>query len=124
MTYVTRDLLSLALSRNAGESVTLQIKTYAAAGDGSYTATTVPVTVLARVVDLQPSEIQRLMEKGITMHKGVSVAIPTEYTKAPYEVVRADGTILTVMDYTISENGTVLLCDMPALGAAAPVVGP
>jgi len=121
VSYITRDLLSFALSRNAGEQVVLYIKTYEANGDGSYRPYVKDVKALARVVDLQPREIQRLQEKGITLHRGVSVSIPLEYPTQPDKIVRADGTVLKVMDYTISENGSVFIADAPALGPA--VVG-
>lgn len=118
VSYVTRDLLSFAVSRNAGESVVFYVNTYEPNGDGSFTTYAKPVTLPARVVDLQPNEIQRLQDKGYTMHRGVSIAVPQEFQTQPDTVTRADGTTLKIVDYTISENGSVFLADVPALGAA------
>lgn len=120
MSYVTRDLLSFALSRTAGELVTLVTKFLTANGDGSYSRG-VPEEVqsLARVVDLQPREIERLASAGITVTKGVSISIVGELDKAPDQVVRADGTILRVVSFTIAENATIMIGDVPPVGNAA-----
>ena len=87
-------------------------------GDGSFSDNPVQTPVLARVVDLQPNEIKRLMDKGITIQSGISVAIVGELVKAPDQIIRANGTIMKVVDFTISENATVLACDVMPLGAA------
>lgn len=119
MSYITRDLASLAISRNAGETVTLVVKNVTANGDGSYSAApgTNP-TAIARIVDLTPKEIQRLQDKGITINTGVSISIVGELAKAPYQVIRANGVILTVVEFTISENVSIMMAHTPAIGVA------
>lgn len=118
MSYLTRDLLPLALSRASGESVVLITKQVVAEGDGSYSVTPAETTALARVVALTSSEIQRLQDKGITVNQGFSISIPSELSKAPDQVVRADGSVLKVVRYTIEEGASVMIADMPAYGPA------
>ena len=120
MTYITRDLLSFAVGRNAGEEVTLvSYPSSTKNGDGSYTPTVVETTALARVVDLTPNQIKRLQEKGLTIHDGVSISIVGELAKAPQKIRRADGRAYTVRDFTIEENASIFIADLPALGSAA-----
>ncbi len=121
MTYITRDLLSYAVGRNAGEQVTLvTYPTFDNNGDGSYSPNEVETSgVFARVVDLTANEIKRLQDKGITIHDGVSISIVGELTKAPYKVRRADGTEYVIMSYTISENASIFYASLPALGSAS-----
>lgn len=120
MSYITRDLLSHAVSRNAGEQVTLITNTTLSFdGDGSYTATENEKSVRARVVDLQPNQIQRLQDRGLTVHSGVSISVVGELTKAPDRVRRSDGREYKIIDFTISENASIMIGDLPALGEAA-----
>ena len=119
MSYVTRDLLSFSLSRNSGEIITLIIKTKTGTGDGSYSRSIDDPEIMARVVDLQPNEIKRLQDRGITLLKGVSIGIPSILEKIPDQIRRADGTIMKIVDFTRSENGTVMIADVPPLGPAA-----
>lgn len=119
MSYITRDLASLAISRNAGEPVILVVKNVTANGDGSYMSS-LPGTypAIARIVDLTPKEIQRLQDKGITINTGVSIAIVGELVKAPYQVIRENGVVLTVVGFTISENVSIMMAHTPAIGVA------
>jgi hypothetical protein len=119
MSYITRDLLSYAVGRNAGEEVTLVTNSvFTSNGDGSYTPTTAETVPFARVVDLTPNQIKRLQDKGLTIHNGVSVSVVGELDKAPDKMIRADGTIYKIIDYTIAENASIFICDLPALGEA------
>jgi hypothetical protein len=118
MTYITRDLLSYGISRNAGEEVTLVIKSFSANGDGSYENISTETLKLARVVDLQPNQIQRLQANGITIHAGVSVSITGELEKSPDQIIRPNGQKYKVIDFTISENASIMICDLLPLGAA------
>jgi hypothetical protein len=120
MSYLTKDLLSFAVSRNAGELVTLVTLTpISADGDGSYTPTIVETETLARIADLQPNQIKRLQDKGLTIHSGVSISIVGELEKAPDKVRRADGTEYKIVDFMIAENASILIGDLPALGSAS-----
>ncbi len=108
----------MAIARNAGEEVVFKIKTQVPAGDGSFQVYTRELKKMARVVNLQPNEIQRLQEKGVTLNQGVSISIADEFTTAPDKITRADGTVMKVVDYTIAENISVFIADVPAMGAA------
>ena len=120
MTYITRNLLSFAVGRNAGEEVTLITNaTLTFDGDGSYTPNKTETSIRARVVDLSPNQIKRLQDKGLTIHSGVSISVVGELAKAPDKVRRADGTEYKIIDFTISENASIFIGDLPALGAAA-----
>jgi hypothetical protein len=120
MSYVTRDLLSFAVGRNAGEEVTLvTYGTFTNSGDGSYVPEITEETKLARVVDLQPNQIKRLQDKGLTVHNGVSISIVGELEKSPDKIRRSDGTEYKIIDFTISENASIFIGDLPALGEAS-----
>lgn len=118
MTYITRDLLSYGIGRNAGEPVILVTKSFSSIGDGSYTNVKTETEVLARVVDLQPNQIERLQQKGITVHQGVSISVVGELSKAPDKIIRANGQTYKVIDFTISENASIFIADLPPLGEA------
>lgn len=118
MTYITRDLLSFGIGRNAGERVTLITKIFSQVGDGSYSSIVDETSILARVVDLQPNQIKRLQERGITVQNGISISIVGELPRSPDQVVRQDGSIYKIIDFTISENASIFIADRPPLGAA------
>lgn len=118
----TRDLLPYTVGRNVFETVTLVtlLSVPSAADDGSFSVQKINYTTSARVVALTPNEITRLAEGGITVNQGQSVALVGELVKAPDQVIRADGTLLKVIRYTIEEGASVFLCDTPPLGNDAP----
>lgn len=119
MSYITRDLLSFTVGRNAGEEVTFVTNSqFTNIGDGSYGPTIEETQVFARVVDLQPNQIKRLQDKGLTVHSGVSISVVGELDKPPDKVRRSDGTTYKVIDFTIAENASILIADLPALGEA------
>jgi hypothetical protein len=119
MSYVTRDLLPYAVGRNAGEEVTLiTYLTLDNNSDGSYTPSITETQSFARFVDLQPNDIKRLQDKGITIHVGVSISIVGELVKAPDRVRRQDGSEYKVEHFTISENASILIASLPGLGSA------
>lgn len=118
MSYVTRDLLSMALSRNAGELVVFITKQVTASGDGSYAVEEIETEYRARVVDLQQNEINRLALGGITVQSGVSISIPYVVEKIPDQVIRSDGTLMKIIKATVSENATVMIADVPPFSPA------
>lgn len=125
MGSVTRDLLPFAVGRNLSEVVTT-VTVYAepsADDDGSYNFDKVEASVLARVVALTQNEINRLRAGGITIQDGVSVSLVGEYAKCPDQIIRADGTLMKVVDFTIEEGATILVASVPALGNDGPTYG-
>lgn len=117
MGAITRDLLPFAVGRNTVEQITSIVLFTTLLDNGSASWFKEETPVLARVVALTPNEIQRLLEAGITVNQGVSVSIVGELPKAPDQIVRADGTIMKVVQFTIEEGATILAADIPALGA-------
>jgi len=117
MGAITRDLLSYAIGRNVSEEITLITQEPVANGDGSYNPQPVESQAFARVVALVQSEITRLAMAGITLQQGVSIAIVGELVKIPDRIIRADGTLLKVVQYTVEENVTVMIADVPGLGS-------
>ena len=117
MGAITRDLLSYAIGRNVSEEITLITQEPVANGDGSYNPQPVESQAFARVVALVQSEITRLAMAGITLQQGVSIAIVGELAKIPDRIIRADGTLLKIVQYTVEENATVMIADVPGLGS-------
>ena len=117
MGAITRDLLSYAIGRNVSEEITLITQEPVANGDGSYNPQPVESQAFARVVALVQSEITRLAMAGITLQQGVSIAIVGELVKIPDRIIRADGTLLKIVQYTVEENATVMIADVPGLGS-------
>lgn len=117
MGTITRDLLPFAVGRNAGETVDLLVLSPTPLADGSFSVVGSESDQAARVVNLSPSEIQRLREGGITISEGVSVSFVGEPVKIPDSVILASGVRVKVKHYTRSEGATVLICSVPALGA-------
>lgn len=119
MSYLTRNLLSYTIGRNAGEPVTFITNAVLTAnGDGSYTPTITETPKMARVDDLTINQIQRLQDRGLTINKGINVSVVGEELKAPDRIRRADGTTFKVIDFAINENASVFICDLPPLGEA------
>lgn len=122
---VTRDLLAYAVARDVMETVTLVTlyPTPSVNGDGTFTFFKKENAVQARVVALTSNEIERLAAGGITVNKGVSVALTGELVKTPDQVIRADGTLMKVTAFTIEEGTTILTADIPPLGSDGQIYG-
>lgn len=119
MTYVTRDLLSFAVGRNAGEMVTfITLGTFNNNNDGSYSPIETETEIRARIDDLTISQIKRLQDRGITINQGINISVVGELEKQPDRVRRSDGTTYKIIDYAIVENASVMIADLPPLGEA------
>lgn len=119
MSALTRDLLPYAVGRAVTENVILI--TYkdlqpSDALDGSYRYFKEETETKARVVALTSNEIERLAAGGLTLNRGVRVALVGEVTKDPDQIVRASGVVLKVMQSTVEEGASVFLCDIAPLG--------
>ncbi len=119
MSYLTRDLLSFTVGRNAGELVTfITLGTFDNNGDGSFSPVETETEIKARVDDLTSNQIKRLQDKGITINQGINISVVGELEKQPDRVRRADGTVYKIITYAIVENATVMIADLPPLGEA------
>jgi hypothetical protein len=115
MGVLTRDLFSMAQSRTADTQVWIQSEVSDQLLDGSFNVTSTLVPYMARMADLQPDQIQRLQQGGITIHAGASVAIPYEFEAAPDSLIYS-GKTYKIVESTISENCSVLVIDKAPIG--------
>lgn len=121
MGAATRDLLPFAVGRARSETVTVvTLKDVVLQDDGSASFYKEELQMLARVVALTSNEIERLQAGGLTINQGVSVAIVGELAKCPESIIRADGTIVKIVKFTIEEGATVMIGDVAALGSDGP----
>lgn len=79
--------------------------------DGSFDLTTTETPIRARVIDLQPSDIQRLQEGGITINQGISISVIGELEKVPDYVKLEVDEIFRVVSYTFREGVSVMIVD-------------
>jgi len=121
MGAITRDLLPFTVGRNLGEVVTVVTLFPTLQDDGSADFFKSEVQTLARVVALTSNEIERLQSAGITLNQGVSIALVGELSKCPDQIIRTDGTIIKIVKFTIEEGATVMVGDVPPLGADGPI---
>jgi hypothetical protein len=117
MGAITRDLFSYAVIRNETETITLVSSVKTLQDDGSFTLVNSSVPKLARVVPLTRSEINRLLEGGITINKGYSISFAEEITVIPDYITLANGLNVKVVDYAVEEGCSVFVADLPALGS-------
>ena len=115
MSNLTRDLSSYAISRAASQSMTLIFSDKTSAGDGSYTETRRHKEYKAHVTDLSRANIQRLQDKGVTVHEGFTCALPVLLVQIPERAI-FDGFKCTVVDYVDNEGMTVLTLSKQGMG--------
>ena len=110
--FQTRNLLPYAITRASMDLVELVYSEKNFLDDGSFERIENPESLeySARVIDLQPLEIQRLQEGGITLNKGKNISIPFQLEQSP-DFIKFKNEILRVIQFTPSEGSTVFLVD-------------
>jgi hypothetical protein len=67
--------------------------------DGSSLNTVETIYTMASVVPLQPKEIQRLLDNGITVRNGVSIVVTNVPNRRPDKII-ADSKSWRILDWT------------------------
>jgi hypothetical protein len=67
--------------------------------DGSSLNTVETIDTMASVVPLQPKEIQRLLDNGITVRNGVSIVVTNVPNRRPDQII-ADSKSWRILDWT------------------------
>lgn len=70
-----------------------------------------PQEVRARVIDLQPSDIQRLEKDGITINAGKSISIVGKLLKVPDYIILPGSELMRAVNYTFKEGVSILIAD-------------
>ena len=110
MSYQTRNLLPYSIRRTTMDVVFLVYSEKVFNDDGTFERVENEVEFFARVIDLQPFEIQRLKEGGITLNTGKSVSIPIEILNTP-DFIKFKNELYRVIQFTPREGATILLVD-------------
>lgn len=117
METVTRNLLSFAVQRVAGELVEMQFLTQDLNDDGSATTTRKSELVRVGFYDLTQAQIERLEKGGVTVQDGAVCAVPALLQKIPDMIVRGMQSY-KVVNYTYSENVTTMIVSKTTVGFA------
>ena len=108
----TRNLLPYSVRRATMHVIELVYSEKTFQDDGSFEReeSQDPPQYYARVIDLQPLEIMRLQEGGITINAGKSISISVELEQAP-DYIKYRNEVLRVIQFTPSGGATVFLVD-------------
>lgn len=110
MGYQTRDLMPYAFSRTLMDTVIFIFSSKTFNDDGSFDIVPEEIEKQARVIDLQPIEIERLRENGINLNKGKNISIVETLETIP-DLIKINDELFRVIQPTPREGVTILLVD-------------
>lgn len=113
MHYQTRNLMPYAISRTTMNEITLVFSDKVFQDDGSFIRENETfLEYPARVIDLQPLEIERLREEGITLHSGINISVVGELATVPDYAIFEGDEVYRVIKMTPKQGVTIMLADM------------
>lgn len=101
----TRNLLPYAITRARMSLAIFNFSEKVFNNDGSFTLNKTFEEIQSRIIELQPSDIQRLRENGVTITEGISVSIDRQLLTVP-DSIEFNNKIYKVVSYTISEGAS------------------
>lgn len=106
----TRGLQSMTASRIADTKCKVIYNISELQDDGSSESTSKPIYTYASIVPLQPKEIQRLREGGITVRNGVSIVLVNVQDLRP-DRIETGTQSWRILTWTFDSGTAVAACD-------------